>query len=118
MAQEYEWPMRIPMEPPEPGRAFQFQGVDHGGADVSFFVNRTPPGRGPSVHRHDYHEAFVLLEGRMEVTLGDETFEATGGEMVLVPPGAWHTFRNIGDEPLMMVSIHPVAEMVTEWRED
>ncbi len=30
--------MRIAMEPPEPGRAFQFQGIEHGGADVSFFV--------------------------------------------------------------------------------
>jgi mannose-6-phosphate isomerase-like protein (cupin superfamily) len=109
--------MRIPMDPPEPGRAFQFQGIDHGGADMAFFVNRTPPGRGPSVHKHAYHEAFVLLEGRMEVVLGDESFEAAGGEMVLVPPDTWHGFTNVGDEPLLMVSIHPVAEMATEWKE-
>jgi mannose-6-phosphate isomerase-like protein (cupin superfamily) len=109
--------MRIPMDPPEPGRAFQFQGAEHGGADVSFFVNRTPPGRGPSVHRHEYHEVFVLHEGTMKVTLGDETFVAHGGEMILVPPRAWHAFKNVGDEPLLMVSIHPVAEMLTEWKD-
>jgi mannose-6-phosphate isomerase-like protein (cupin superfamily) len=110
--------MRIPMDPPQPGRAFQFQGAEHGGVDVSFFVNRTPPGGGPSVHRHAYHEVFVLHEGTMEVTLGDETFEAGGGEMILVPPGEWHGFKNTGDEPLLMVSIHPVGEMLTEWKED
>jgi mannose-6-phosphate isomerase-like protein (cupin superfamily) len=38
--------------------------------------------------------------------------------MVLVPPGAWHAFENVGEEPLLMVSIHPVAEMVTEWKDD
>ena len=109
--------MRIPMDPPAPGRAFQFQGLEHGGADVSFFVNRTPPGAGVSAHRHAYHEAFVLLEGRMEVTLGDETVQAEGGEMILVPPGTWHGFTTAGSEPLLMVSIHPVAETVTEWRD-
>lgn len=117
MALEYESRMRIVMEPPSPGRAFQFQGVDHGGADVSFFVNRTAPGKGPSLHRHEYHEVFVLHEGHLEVTLDDETVEARGGEVVVVPPGVWHAFKNIGDQPLLMVSVHPVAEMVTEWPE-
>jgi hypothetical protein len=32
--------------------------------------------------------------------------------------GAVHGFRNTGDRPLEMTSIHPAAEMVTEWIEE
>jgi mannose-6-phosphate isomerase-like protein (cupin superfamily) len=37
------------------------------------------------------------------------------GQVVVVPAGATHAFRNTGATTLEMVSIHPVAEMVTEW---
>ena len=46
-----------------PGR---FEGADHG-SGVSFFLARTPPGRGPRLHRHPYEETFVVHEGRVEL---------------------------------------------------
>jgi Auxin binding protein len=44
--------------------SLEFEGADHGGAGVSFIVVDAAPGRGPSLHRHDYAEVFIVLEGQ------------------------------------------------------
>jgi quercetin dioxygenase-like cupin family protein len=110
--------MRIAIEPPPGGGAFRFHGVEHGGVGVSFFVNRTLPGRRVSLHTHPYPEVFLLEEGDVTFRVGDEVVVSHGGEVVVVPAGTPHGFENTGTEPLKMTSIHPVAEMVTEWVEE
>ena len=85
------------------------------GAGVSFFVGRFPPGAGPGLHRHPYEETFVLDEGRATFTVDGATVAAAGGQIVVVPAGAAHTFVNSGDGVLRFVSIHPVDRMTQEW---
>src|SRR4051812_6090886 len=97
--------------------AQRFDGHRHGGIDVSFFLNHTPPGRGASAHRHPYAEVFLVRDGEVTFTVDDVTVVGRGGQVVVVPAGATHAFTNTGEETLEMVSIHPVAEMVTEWEE-
>jgi mannose-6-phosphate isomerase-like protein (cupin superfamily) len=94
--------------------AQRFDGADHD-VDVSFFLNHTPPGRGADAHRHPYAEVFVLHEGEATFTVDGTAALARGGQVVVVPAGATHAFRNTGAGTLEMTSIHPVAEMVTEW---
>jgi mannose-6-phosphate isomerase-like protein (cupin superfamily) len=43
---------------------------------------------------------------------------AHGGQVVVVPAGATHAFRNSGERTLEMTSIHPAAELVTEWLDE
>jgi mannose-6-phosphate isomerase-like protein (cupin superfamily) len=94
-------------------RARRFVGKDHD-ATASFFVNTHAPGEGPSLHRHPYEEIFILLDGSARFRRGDETVEAHGGQIVIVPPNTPHGFTNTGDERLLFVSIHPAPEMVQE----
>jgi quercetin dioxygenase-like cupin family protein len=96
--------------------AAQFQGFEHG-AEVSFFVAETLPGGGPDRHRHPYEETFVVLRGEIEFVADDETRMVSGGSIVIVPAGTWHEFRNRSDVPALLVNVHPVAKMVTEWAE-
>jgi quercetin dioxygenase-like cupin family protein len=91
-----------------------FNGSDHG-VDVSFFLNHTPPGHTVSQHRHPYGEVFILHDGEATFTVDGEDIPARGGHVVVVPAGASHGFSNTGERTLEMTSIHPVAEMVTEW---
>jgi quercetin dioxygenase-like cupin family protein len=91
-----------------------FNGFEHG-VDVSFFVNHAEPGKVVSQHRHPYPEVFVVQDGEATFTVDGEDVEARGGQIVVVPAGASHGFRVTGDTTLEMVSIHPVAEMDTEW---
>jgi quercetin dioxygenase-like cupin family protein len=96
--------------------AAQFQGFEHG-AGASFFVAETVPGGGPDRHRHPYEETFIVLRGEVEFIAGDETRMVGGGWIVIVPAGTWHQFRNRSDSPALLVNVHPVAKMVTEWAE-
>ena len=92
-----------------------FLGRDHGGVPVSFFVQASPPGHGPGPHRHPYAEVFVLHEGSGSFLAGDETIQASGGSVVVVPAGEIHGFTASSGGTLRMTCIHTNAEMITEW---
>ncbi|HEX8075086.1 MAG TPA: cupin domain-containing protein [Thermoleophilaceae bacterium] len=94
--------------------ASRFEGADHG-STVSFFITRHPPGAGAPLHRHPYEETFIVEEGTAEFTIDGQTTEARAGQIVIVPAGAAHGFRNAGDGVLRQVSIHPAPRMEQEW---
>jgi len=48
-------------------------------------------------HTHDDHvDAFYVLEGAVEFTVGDDTVRAGPGTLLAAPPGARHGFRSAG----------------------
>lgn len=94
----------------------RFDGHEHG-ASVSFFITRNKPGTGPGLHRHPYEETFIVQEGEVRFTVGEETIEATAGEIVIAPARTPHKFVNTGTSVLRQVNIHPVARMDTKWME-
>jgi mannose-6-phosphate isomerase-like protein (cupin superfamily) len=78
---------------------------DTGGA-YSLWESVIPPGDGPWPHiHHNHEEAFYLLEGELEMRLGEGTMTATAGTFVLVPRGTLHTFRNLTTTPARMLTI-------------
>jgi quercetin dioxygenase-like cupin family protein len=85
------------------------------GAGVSIILVDTPPGRGPSLHRHQYEEVFAVQKGEVTFTVGDERRVGRAGDVVVVPADTPHGFINTGDEPLGMVAIHVNPRFVTEW---
>jgi mannose-6-phosphate isomerase-like protein (cupin superfamily) len=103
-------------ELPQGENSAVFNGHEHG-ATVCFFLSHNKPGTGPSLHRHPYEEVFIVQEGDVLFTVGEETFEAEPGDIVVVPAGTPHKFVSRG-ETHRQVSIHPVARMETEWLED
>ncbi len=83
-----------------------FEGHRRAGVDCSVFVTRTPPGAAVELHVHPYAETFLLFEGRGRWTFGDEVVELEPGQLLVVPPDTPHGFRNVGDAPLLVVSVH------------
>ena len=60
----------------------------------------TPPGKGIDLHVHESEDELVyLLEGEIEVTLGNQKMKAVPGVMALLPRGIPHGFTNIGNKP-------------------
>jgi quercetin dioxygenase-like cupin family protein len=96
----------------------QFEGYLYGDVHVSFFVSATPPGRGPSLHRHPYEEVFVVQEGSLTFVVGDETIEATGGQIIIVPAGVLHKFTNTSSAIAHHLDIHTSSRMETTWLEE
>lgn len=92
-----------------------FEGGPQAGVGVTMFIVRTPPGQWVDLHTHPYSETFVLLEGTGRWTAGDEVIEASAETIISVPPDTLHGFRNIGEEPLLIVSVHESATLVQEF---
>jgi len=65
------------------------------GGRVALVDNRVPAGTaGPPLHRHDFDEAFVVLEGEVTFQLGDDLVTRRAGELAFAPRGVPHTFAN------------------------
>ncbi len=97
--------------------AYEFQGHHHD-AGVSFVVIDAPLGSGPKLHKHPYEEVFVVQEGTVTFTAGDDVVEACGGQVVVVPAGVPHKVVNSGTGRLRQVDIHASKRFITEWLED
>ena len=68
-------------------------------------ITVAPHTDGPPQHRHGQHdEGFYVVAGRVTFTVGTEEHEAPAGTLVMVPPGAPHTFANRTDEPAVMLN--------------
>ena len=61
---------------------------------------------GPPPHLHTREdESFVCLAGKLEVSLGDETFELVHGDYLFLPRDVVHAFRNPYDEEARVISV-------------
>ena len=93
--------------------ACRFEGGDR--IPVSMFVTAYPErGQGPDLHLHPYPETFVVQEGVGEWTAGEETTVVEAGNVVVVPAGKPHGFKNAGDTMLRVVSVHPNPHVIQE----
>ena len=83
-----------------------FEGGPRAGVGISMFIVRTRPGISVELHTHPYPETFLLLEGRGRWTAGEQVVELQPCQMLVVPPETPHGFRNVGPEPLLLVTVH------------
>jgi mannose-6-phosphate isomerase-like protein (cupin superfamily) len=95
--------------------ARELVGADHGGLGLCLIFVNAPPGRGPSLHKHDYDEVFITLEGQATVVAGDEERVVGPGDVAIIPAGTPHKFVNSGDGPLRQIDIHLSPQFGTAW---
>ena len=56
-------------------------------------------GFGAHLH-HDIDEVFVVRQGALEFLLGSDVMSLVAGDVVRVPPGVRHGYRNVSGEPV------------------
>jgi quercetin dioxygenase-like cupin family protein len=103
-------------ELPHSETAYRFEGYLHGDANVSFFLIDALPGGGPGLHTHPYAEVFVIQDGEVTFTVGEDTVEARAGQILVVPAGVSHKYVNSGRA--RHIDIHTSGRMRTEWLEE
>jgi mannose-6-phosphate isomerase-like protein (cupin superfamily) len=87
------------------------------GSGLSIIANHIHKiGEGAKRHRHPYAEVFLIRRGNVRFEIGDETLEASEGQILVVPAGVPHAFWSVGPEPLEMIDIHESGSFDTEWR--
>jgi quercetin dioxygenase-like cupin family protein len=99
---------------PFQGSSYQFVGADNGGAGISAFLLSARPGRGPGPHRHPYDEVQFIREGRGLYVVEGQEFEAGAGDILVIKAGEVHSFRCIGDAPLVQVDVHLSPRFIQE----
>jgi mannose-6-phosphate isomerase-like protein (cupin superfamily) len=68
-------------------------------------ITIAPHTEGPPQHRHGRHdEGFYVVSGTARFTVADQAYDAGPGSLVMVPPGAPHTFANPADEPVVLLN--------------
>ena len=62
-------------------------------------------------HHHPHEQAGMVLSGRLEFTIGDETRTVEAGAMFLIPPDTPHKVTNPGPGPALVLDVFsPVRE--------
>ena len=68
-------------------------------------ITLAPHTEGPPQHRHAQHdEGFYVVSGTVTFTVAEKTYEAVTGTLVMIPPGAPHTFANPGGQPAVLLN--------------
>jgi quercetin dioxygenase-like cupin family protein len=96
------------------GSSHQFVGADQGDVNVSVFLLRALPGTGPGPHRHPYDEIQFVREGRGLWTVNGQSFEGGAGDIFVIKAGEIHSFKAIGDEPLVQFDVHLSPRFIQE----
>jgi quercetin dioxygenase-like cupin family protein len=96
------------------GSSHQFVGAENGDVNVSVFLLRALPGAGPGPHRHPYDEVQLVREGRGVWTVNGQTFEGGAGDIFVIKAGEVHSFKAIGDEPLVQLDVHLSPRFIQE----
>lgn len=96
------------------GSSYQFVGADRGDVGMSAFLLSALPGKGHGPHRHPYDEIQFVREGRGIWTVNGVEFEASAGDILVVKAGEIHSFKCVGDSPLVQVDIHMSPRFIQE----
>lgn len=103
---------------PFAGMSYEFVGAEQGGADASFFLVNSEPGRAVRLHRHDYDEIVYVIEGQSTWTVAGVEHRAAAGDVLVVKAGEPHGFVNSGPGLLRQIDIHLNPTFETVWLED
>ena len=79
------------------------------GGSLGIWEEIVEPGWGPPLHvHHAEDEMFHVLEGRIRIWCGDETFLAEPGATAVLPRDVSHRFENVGDTVArMLIAVTP-----------
>jgi quercetin dioxygenase-like cupin family protein len=99
---------------PFKGSSHHFVGADRGDTQVSVFLFNGQPGSGPGPHRHPYDEIQFVHSGRGRWVVNGVEFEGGAGDIFVIKAGEIHSFKAIGDEPLVQLDVHLGPRFIQE----
>lgn len=69
------------------------------GGSWSLFEEVVPLGMGPPPHRHDWDEAYYILEGEVDFLVDGEPVKSAKGDFNYLPRNTVHGFRGASQTP-------------------
>ena len=68
-----------------------------GAHQICIFEQWCEPGLGAPTHHHAVEEVLEVIAGRAEIWVGEDRQTVEPNQSVLIPAGARHGFRNVGE---------------------
>ena len=65
----------------------------------SLFEEEVPIGMGPPAHRHDWDEAYYILDGEIDFEIDGKPVRSKVGDFNYLPRGTVHGFKGASTEP-------------------
>jgi mannose-6-phosphate isomerase-like protein (cupin superfamily) len=97
----------------------------NGAAQLCIFEQWVAPGLGAPTHTHPVEEVLTVREGEAEMWLDDQRVIVSAGQLLIVPAGRRHGFRNSGNvtlhihavlaSPIFEAMPDGATEMVRRW---
>ena len=84
---------------------FVVSGAETGGSYALTDSVVPPGGEAPPHVHHREDEAFWMIEGALEITVGNDTLVAETGSFVHLPRGTLHTYKNVGTTPARFLTL-------------
>jgi quercetin dioxygenase-like cupin family protein len=75
--------------------------------EVSYVKTPANGGSREGLHYHEVDQAFFLLSGEMNVEIGDSSFVAEPGTLIVFPAGVPHRNWNVNSETTHLVIMAP-----------
>lgn len=80
--------------------------TDTGGA-FEVFEMTAPRDSGPPAHAHPWTESYSVIEGTLDVLVGDKTVSGGPGCFFQIPGGTVHTYRVTSDSARVIIVTSP-----------
>jgi len=92
----------------------------HGSKQIATVYFEIEPGDNLGRHTDSAEELLIVLEGKLSASVGEESGEVSGGDIVLVPEMVPHDMKNIGDTTAKVLGVfgganNIVATFEKEW---
>lgn len=111
------------MQKSEPGFVRKSSGVEkiqmEGGAGIRWLITHkdsaenfsmrlieVPAGKSTPSHSHNYEHEIFVLEGSIEVTIGERNLPAVKDDFIFIPPNVHHSMN--AKEPSRIICIVPI----------
>ena len=69
------------------------------GGAWSLFEEEVPLGMGPPPHRHDWDEAYYILDGEVDFQIDGDPVKSSRGDFNYLPRGTVHGFKGASEAP-------------------
>jgi mannose-6-phosphate isomerase-like protein (cupin superfamily) len=81
-------------------------------------VTLDPDGGQVPWHNQEQEEVYIILEGTVEMCLGQERQALGAGQAAYIPPGVFHQATNVGPTPARLLYCYGPAGDVAHWRQE
>jgi len=87
---------------------------DHGAVSLTVQEVTMKPGMAGQLQTHPVDIAFMMLEGSIQMVVGDEVRTVRSGSTLLAPPGTPYKLINNTWVPARLLMIFPAAQLETK----